>query len=69
MIAVDGRDGIENMRREREVARKKVEGTDKCLGVVALILLLLLLLHGASESQRSLILFSVNQYLKFSITL
>jgi len=59
MIAVDGRDGIEDVRREREVAREKVEGTDECLGVVApiLLLLLLLLLHGASESQRSLILF------------
>lgn len=47
MIAVDGRDGIEDVRREREVAREKVQGTDKCLGVVPLILLLLLLLHGA----------------------
>lgn len=44
VVVIDGRDGVEEVRGEREVAREEVEGTDECLGVLLLHHLLLPLL-------------------------
>ena len=44
---IDGRNGAKDVRREREVAREKVEGTDEGLGVVDGWRWWLLLLQGS----------------------
>lgn len=77
----DGRNGVEEIGREREVAGEEVEGADQSLRVVSSLLLLLLLLlccslllqlrHGPwreGPSQRSPFFFLVKPiYLIFDI--
>jgi hypothetical protein len=44
-MMINGRNGVEEMRRKRNVAREKVESSNECFGVLLLVLFLLFI-HG-----------------------
>jgi hypothetical protein len=45
VMMINGRNGVEEMRRKRNVAREKVESSNECFGVLLLVLFLLFI-HG-----------------------